>query len=206
MRPFALLAPILVLCGFVLVTTLEARASEVRLVDLAFPNQALAQDWLSQHAVAGEVVGEDRYGRPLITGAQEVALRDGVAVIYAFGPVDAAWRAAEAEARAAGRGVWAQGALVIPVAQADRYVGEFHVVEGVVTRVYKARDATYINFGSNWRTDFSIAISGRGRRAFRDLLTQITPGTRLEARGVLIQENGPMLRPLRPEQLVLLAP
>lgn len=172
-----------------------------------FSDAELAQNWLAAHLLQQTLTftprGTDRYGRTLITADIEAALlRDGVAVAYGEGPMQAALLNAEAQARAAKRGVWANPDFVLTPEQTAQHLQEFHVVEGTVRRIYRARNATYVNFGDDWKTDFSISIVGRSRRAIT-ALEGLKEGSHVRARGVLFEENGPMLRLTQPSQLEL---
>lgn len=172
-----------------------------------FPDAALAQSWLGRYLLQQPLtfipLGPDRYGRTRIAADVEIALlRDGVAVAFGEGPAEIGLLAAEAQARAAKRGVWAKPDFVLTPEQTAQYLQEFHVVEGTVRRIYRARNATYINFGDDWKSDFSISIAGRNRRAI-PALAKVKEGSRVRARGVLFEENGPMLRLTQPTQLEL---
>lgn len=155
-------------------------------------------------------IATDRYGRTLVIltppgekiSLQEVLLRNGQAIAYSPAALRSGkkWLAAEAEARAAHRGIWAGQGPVIPAQAAQQSLQQFALVEGTVTRTYKARGSYYINFGTDWKTDFSIAIPRRAWRGFRDKL-EVAPGTKLRVRGSVISENGPMVVVTRPEQL-----
>ena len=185
-----------------------AQTGKAVFADMLFPDAPLADAWFASHLLQKEIAftagDEDRYGRVRITSELQAAmLRDGVAVIFNQQEIPAGWAAAEQAARAAKRGVWGQEDFVLTPENAAQHLLQFHVVEGVVTRVYKARNATYVNFGENWHTDFSVTIAGRNRRSFDEKLARITQGTRVRVRGTLYEENGPMLKLTRPEQLEL---
>ena len=124
-------------------------------------------------------------------------LRDGAAVVFSMGEVPASLQAAEASARSGRRGLWAQPGFVLTPQEAASHIGEFHVIEGVVTRVYEAKTVTYLNFGARWQEDFSVRIGGRARKEF----PTVTAGQKLRVRGTLMQENGPMLKLSSPSQL-----
>ncbi len=69
------------------------------------------------------------------------------------------------------------------------------------------RGRVYLNFGPDWRTDFTIAIAPRDRRRFTraGLLPGDWDGRRLRVRGWLKRYNGPMIEATHPEQIELLA-
>lgn len=183
-----------------------ATTGQAVFAEVIFPDAALAQSWMADHLVQKNltfsVQDTDRYGRSrILSDVVPAMLRAGVAVIYATVKLPEGWAAAEASAREAKRGIWARAGWVIAAENAAQHVQEFHVVEGTITRVFETKASTYLNFGANWRNDFSVTITGRARRSMKALLPQLQAGTRVRVRGTLAEENGPMLTITRPEQL-----
>ena len=80
------------------------------------------------------------------------------------------------------------------------------MVEGTVLDSAEVRGRTYLNFGEDWRSDFTVTISPKDKRRFReesfDLLA--LKGRRIRVRGWLHQRNGPMIDVTHPEQIELL--
>ena len=77
--------------------------------------------------------------------------------------------AAEAAARAAKRGIWADPAAIKNAESPGDIlagIGRFMVVEGKVLSVRQAGATTYLNFGRNWTRDFAVTISRRMMPAF----------------------------------------
>lgn len=180
-----------------------ASGGKAVLADLIYPDPALAERVLAramlQQTISYTAGMDDRYGRTRIAGAmQETMLREGAAVLFPTDTPPDAWRAAEAAARAAKRGVWAQEGLVITPEEAAQHIGEFHVVEGTIARLYTNKTATYVNFGADWHTDFSVTITGRVRRGMEKLA--LKEGDRVAVRGMIYEENGPMIRLSHPAQ------
>ncbi|MEL0111768.1 MAG: thermonuclease family protein [Rickettsiales bacterium] len=159
----------------------------------------------------------DRYGRLLAhlhdsggVWIQGEMLRRGLARVYSFpdnrhlvGPM----LAAEREARIAGRGIW--GHEFYRIRQAERLEGDngtFQLIEGRVRDVATVRGRTYLNFGADWRKDFTIAVSPRDRRRFEKATIGLTKlkGRLVRVRGWLIWRNGPMIEATHPEQLEVL--
>ncbi|MAU41153.1 MAG: nuclease (SNase) [Kordiimonas sp.] len=159
----------------------------------------------------------DRHGRLLAhmrrvtDGAwvQGEMLGRGMARVYSFADNRAAVTAmlrVESEARTAGRGIWA-----LPYYQprshidAATYINAFQLVWGRVKSVARVRGDVYLNFGDNWRDDFTIKVGARARRLFErenvDLMA--LQGENVEVRGWLRQENGPMIIITHPEQLAI---
>jgi len=72
--------------------------------------------------------------------------------------------AAEAVARAAGRGIWAGSAALKNAESTDDIsarLGRFTVVEGTVSSARLAGATFYVNFGRRWTRDFAVTISRR---------------------------------------------
>ncbi len=113
----------------------------------------------------------------------------------------------EAEARQTGRGVWRSWPYrVLAVDEARKGLGSFALVQGRVKSVAGGTKATYLNFGEDWRRDFTLRIPAEGRRLFEEagLAPASLTGRRLRARGWLFYQNGVMLELRQPEQIELL--
>jgi endonuclease YncB( thermonuclease family) len=116
--------------------------------------------------------------------------------------------ARERAAREAGRGLWAHARYrVLADDAAAGHAGGFHLVEGRVADVRRIRGVTYVNFGSDWRTDFTILVPREALPRFRaarfdlaDLREQ-----RVRVRGWLRLYNGPMIDATHPEQIEVLS-
>ncbi len=167
--------------------------------NVLFPDAARAEDWLAEHVlqqpIAVSVEGEDRYGRSIITSTiEETMLREGVAIFYASdGEIPASWKAAERSARECKSGLWSVEGRSITVENAAQHVADFVVVSGTITRIYESKKATYLNFGEDWHSDFSITIPAKYRRSVKPQLAALKAGSKVEVRGVIHEENGPMM-------------
>ena len=76
---------------------------------------------------------------------------------------------AEAAARRARRGIWADRTAIKNAESPGELlgrIGQFTVVEGKVLSVRQAGAVTYINFGRRWTRDFAVTISRRAWPAF----------------------------------------
>jgi len=117
---------------------------------------------------------------------------------------------AEARARAAGRGLWADpnfaplSAENLARLQADR--GRFALVEGKVLSVHESGATIYVNFGTHWTRDFSVTILKRLRRTFAaaGVEPKTLAGRRIRVRGWIEQRGGPIVAAAVPEQIELL--
>ena len=108
----------------------------------------------------------------------------------------------ERDARAAKRGIW-QSPLMQPLAagQAAAAIGRYAFIRGKVTQAAKTRDKIYLNFGADWRRDFTVMIEKPDWKNFKDMDLLGLQGRTIIARGFLHQDNGPMLRAGDPGQI-----
>ncbi|WP_203291726.1 thermonuclease family protein [Maricaulis parjimensis] len=204
---------------------------EVRLAELDAPDEALAQSALAA-ALDGRSVGlvheadrSDRYGRIIahvyLEGPgggeadwlQAELVRSGAVRVLSFADnrrETGALLALEAEARAAGRGLWAGDRLAVRPTNPDvlaQDIGSVQLVEGRVIEATRLRSGrVYLNFGADYRTDFTVMIdaehAGRFEAAGLDPLALET--YRIRVRGWVEDENGPMIRVDHPERIEIL--
>jgi endonuclease YncB( thermonuclease family) len=169
--------------------------------------------------LSGEDDTPDRYGRQpafaFIDGSdtpvQGVLLAQGEALVS--GTVTgkdcaAALLAAEAEARRAKRGIWADPAAIKNAESPGDIlagIGRFAVVEGKVLSVRQAGATTYLNFGRNWTRDFAVTISRRMIGAFEAAGTSLKSleNRRIRVRGWVEARSGPRIEVLRVGQIEL---
>lgn len=105
----------------------------------------------------------------------------------------------EAVARATRKGLWANPAYAVRKA-ADtrdlwRVLGTFQIVEGRVMDVGQTRTRVFLNFGNDWRRDFTAALDrprGTPRETFAQRLTALK-GRHIRVRGWLVARNGPYM-------------
>ncbi len=75
------------------------------------------------------------------------------------------------------------------------HLGRFGIVEGRVVSVADRSGWTFINFGSDWRMDFTIAIAAGDRKEVRaeGLDAAALTGSRIRVRGWIRDWNGPLI-------------
>jgi hypothetical protein len=135
-------------------------------------------------------------------------LRAGMARVYTFDDnraLAADMLALEGEARDAGRGIWAHPFYAIRAT--DRaLLGEldtFQIVEGRVLKTARVGRYVYLNFGPDYRTDFTASIATKLLPLFEQAgvdplaLEQKT----VRVRGWIDSYNGPSIRVTHPEQI-----
>jgi endonuclease YncB( thermonuclease family) len=161
----------------------------------------------------------DRHGRLLAhlhradgTWVQGEMLKLGMARVYTF-PDNRALAAEmlklESDARAAKRGIWAHPFYAVRgPEQAAKAIGSFQIVEGKVKKAAKVKGRLYLNFGDDWRRDFTVAIDAAAERMFKK--AGVDPlaleGRRVRVRGWLKEQNGPLIVATHPEQVERLEP
>ncbi|PKQ01920.1 MAG: nuclease (SNase) [Alphaproteobacteria bacterium HGW-Alphaproteobacteria-12] len=176
----------------------------------------------------------DRHGRVLAQAFVEDAAREkwlqrdmlrfGLARVYTFRDNQACAEEllmAEREARAAARGIWSDPFYAIrdggDVADLERLTGRFELVEGVVAAAAMIRGRLYLNFGDDYRKDFTVTVEKRDVKLFlrdpawKPLLEKTDEsgiaslaGRALRVRGWIEQYNGPEIRVTHPAQIELL--
>jgi endonuclease YncB( thermonuclease family) len=171
----------------------------------------------------------DRYGRFLaqvmvVTDAEPVWVQaaligEGLARVMSFRDTRLCARELlklEEEARRARKGHWETGFFVVRAAETEdvlhRLEQSYEIVEGVVSTVAEIKGKTYINFGQNWRRDFTAFISaqdaalvagGDAQPGSPSPLASLS-GRRIRVRGWLKNFNGPSITVTHPEQIELL--
>jgi endonuclease YncB( thermonuclease family) len=116
----------------------------------------------------------------------------------------------EAVARATRRGVWSEAAYAERAAyrtrELMRYRGTYQLVAGRVARVAEVNGRTYLNFGADWRDDFTVGIAPTVLRAAAGWAGSLQgwAGRNVRVRGWIERRNGPYIELSVPEQIELL--
>ena len=113
-------------------------------------------------------------------------------------------RAAE-KAISAGTGIYAlRGYEVVPHERAAEHIGKQAVVRGKVLSLHKGEKAWHLNFGSDWKTDFTAVLFRHGRLRFEDLGVdpEALVGTEVLVIGNVKSYNGPEIILRGPEQII----
>ncbi|WP_417483147.1 thermonuclease family protein [Maricaulis sp.] len=199
---------------------------EVRLAELDAPDAEAGRRWLETHLPGQEVrlrydgVQRDRYDRAIA----QVYLPGAGEEVWVQAAMVSAGRARvlshpgnrgaalsllrlEADARADGVGLWADPAFRVRDTDPDRLaqdIGSVQLVEGRVLEVTRLRSGrTYVNFGLDYRTDFTVQVEAADEAAFEaaDQALADLEGRRIRVRGWLEAENGPLMRIDHPERI-----
>jgi len=209
--------------------------TEVRLVGIQAPKLPLNRPNFKEWPLAREAKDEleklllnqrvtlsyggtrtDRHGRTLAhlhtddgTWAQGEMLSRGLARVYTFADNRAVvpdLLKREAAARDARRGIWSLDYYRVQdaggkVGPADTY----QLVEGTVHGVSDVRGRLFLNFGSDYRQDFTATITPKDARSFASTGMDIKSleGKRVRLRGWIYERNGPAMDLTHPEQVEL---
>jgi micrococcal nuclease len=166
---------------------------------------------------------EDRHGHLLahafvLDGGQRIWLQDaligqGLARAYSFPDNRLCFgelSLREAAARKAIRGLWAVSAYrvrdAVDAEDLGRLVHSYQLVEGRVAAVGEGAGRVYLNFGADWRKDFTISIERKDVAAFAaaGIDLKALAGKRVRARGWLQWRGGPEIRATHAEQIEVL--
>lgn len=158
-------------------------------------------------AVAGQIYARDEAGqwlwlqRDLIQSGSARVLpqatdRTGAMALLPF----------ENSARDAKIGIWADSALAVQPADAQALsaqIGAFVLVEGKVVSVGRAAHRVFLNFGEDYKTDFTVTIPEEAWSAWgggAPYLLNLKDET-VRVRGVLTERNGASLEAVSPAQI-----
>ncbi|HWA31701.1 MAG TPA: thermonuclease family protein [Rhizomicrobium sp.] len=168
-------------------------------------------------AATAAVPKEDRYGRlraqAFVTDdgdrwIQDALLREGLARVSIEPDRRECVKelyAAEADARERHAGIWTLAAYAVRsatgVPKAD--LGTFQIVQGTATSAALRSGRVYINFGDDWKTDFTATVAPDDLKAFRDagIDPQSYAGKTVRVRGVIEWHDGPEIELASPEDI-----
>ncbi|HEY1637364.1 MAG TPA: thermonuclease family protein, partial [Rhizomicrobium sp.] len=117
--------------------------------------------------------------------------------------------AAEAEGRGSAMGLWALPAYAIrtPESLHWRDLGTFQIVEGTVLSVKVSGGRAYLDFGRNWRTDFTVTIAPDDMKTFRR--KEVDPyafsGKTVRVRGYVDRLHGFEIEATSPESIEVIS-
>ncbi len=118
----------------------------------------------------------------------------------------------EDDARQARSGLWGNGFFAVRPAMAEdllfRLAQSYEIVEGRVVDVASLKGRTYLNFGKNWKRDFTAFIPAKAAGMFAPAQNQESSdkladlaGKQIRVRGWLKNYNGPSITISHPEQI-----
>jgi endonuclease YncB( thermonuclease family) len=162
---------------------------------------------LGHEVTAQKVGGYDRYGRiPAIvklpdgrSAGEEMVARGLARIRWENGCRTPALRQLEAAAQKARLGMWAEPGFAVRKAGDPSLAtqkGLYQLVEGRVESVGRGTRLVFLNFGEDWKRDFTVTIA-------TDLALRLAPGgdpvnafrgKRVLVRGVIEDNGGPQIR------------
>ena len=164
----------------------------------------------------------DRFGRAIVqayvtspNGSSEIwvqseMIKRGFARVYSWPnervDIGALYRFEQA-ARRKNLGIWSDPFYAIRSPDPDplaQFVDSVQIIEGIVTSTADVRGTIYLNFGADYKTDFTIAIARKYRRKFEAIDPVSLEGARVRVRGWVELYNGPMIWIDHPERLEVL--
>lgn len=216
-------------------TVVLANKMEIRLVGLQAPKISLGRknfkEWPlgyeSKEALSSLIMDKDvmlyyggekmdRYGRALAhlfledgTWVQGEMLKRGMARVYSFSDnrsIVPEMLKEEYEARVNNIGIWNLNFYKIkPQEISGKYTNSFQVISGRILDVAEVRSNTYLNFGDDYRSDFTIVVPYRVKKMFEKMDINLTnlEGKNIFVRGWLKYYNGPSIDLTHPEQLII---
>lgn len=117
----------------------------------------------------------------------------------------------EREARRHKTGLWAHAAYSERAAYRTRELmrlrGTFQIVGGRVRKVSEMKSAIYLNFGTDWHSDFTAGIKiGKGATADAGFAAKMRglEGRRVRVRGWVDRRNGPYIEIGHPSEIEIL--
>ena len=183
-------------------TLLLENGTEVRLVGIQAPELALGRAGFKPWPLAEQAK----------QGLEALALGKMLTLYYGGRKLDRYGRALAHLLRA--DGLWLQGEL-LAAGMARVYsfrdnrrliaemLGSFQLVEGPVVGAAIVRRRGYLNFGADWKSDFTISIAPGDRKLFgpggED--TTALEGRTVRVRGWIKSFNGAMIEATHPEQI-----
>jgi endonuclease YncB( thermonuclease family) len=162
---------------------------------------------------------EDRHGRILAhlrvlekdgeasLWVQGAMLEAGLARVYSFADnrlCVASMLSLERLARSSHKAIWSDPYyLVLKHYQAGSHLDTFQIVEGRVRDTAEVGGGVYLNFGENWREDFTVYVAKRDLRRFAGGAPELLAlrGRTIRTRGWIKLRNGPMIDLNHSEQL-----
>lgn len=116
----------------------------------------------------------------------------------------------EQEARKNKRGIWSDESdyKVLTPETAEKAMGEFAIIEGRIENAASVRNDIYLNFGKDWKKDFTIMIKPTMRKelSHRRINPLSLQGQVVRIRGWLRDYNGPLIELDVPEHMELITP
>lgn len=116
--------------------------------------------------------------------------------------------ALETKAREAGKGLWSVPEnAVLDAGHAQTAIGSVGIISGRIHTITQMQTMLYLNFGTDWKKDFTIGLSSRMRQllAKQGVDPRQWSGRDIVVRGFIESYYGPFINLTTPAQLALVA-
>lgn len=113
----------------------------------------------------------------------------------------------ETAARTQKQGIWNDARFqIINADEASQHLRSLKIVEGKVQSVSTKNSRTYINFGKDWRSDFTVIIEPGSKRLFSKAGYDVLNwgGKHIRVRGWIGEYNGPFITVNHPQAIEIL--
>ncbi len=86
-------------------------------------------------------------------------------------------------------------------------VDAYRIVEGRILSTGKARNVSYLNFGTNWQSDFTVTVAKRHLKRFNNSIGSLgkLKGKYIRVRGWMVSRRGPMIEVYHSGQIEIIA-
>lgn len=180
----------------------QALAAELKRSSLAIKATGETNRWGAQRVTAYTAGGATLQQKLVAIGAARVAPYTDDAEF-----IEGLYRL-EQEARSAKRGLWAlEEYRIHEAADAWPAIGGYHLIEGEAQSAAARKGRFYVNFGEDFREDFTITTRSRNYRKWlkSGLDLADVAGKRLRVRGFVLLINGPSIEMDHLQQIEILA-
>ena len=147
---------------------------------------------------------------------QHSMLRRGMAIVAPVGDGNFIQQLLRSEriARRERLGIWKNPYAHGPIKSAHDQkfaddIGQYRIVAGRIWSISRLHDIVYLNFGKNWRKDFTTIISKdmigliSNKFAAQEITLEQLQGKPVLVRGWIVARNGPAIEVTHPEQIEL---
>lgn len=167
----------------------------------------LAHVWVYDNCTSNKA--EDCQDRLWVQGD---LIEHGYAIVYNYSELfnyNVALLTLEHDARSKYKGIWQEKKLSVLdasviEANSSRYRNSFKFIEGVPKQIVESKNKIFINFGDDWKKDFTITVDKAYKNSIKNHfggdLAQLQ-GKKVTVRGWVEYYNGPMIRLVTPSQI-----
>lgn len=150
-------------------------------------------------------ISTDRYGHAIMDDGDRNHewVSQGTAIAYSdiASEQNQSLFAAEVTARTQRVGLWKNDAVAIPHQQAKQALNHYALIVGMVEEVSLQRAGAYINFGADWKKDFTIYVPKKTVTQMDSTALVALKGKEVLVRGYVHSYYGPRITLLNPQMM-----